>query len=61
MEYQTGVVYRIPCKESITVYVGETKRSVGERIKEYTAKITNNLSSVAEHLQTALRRGGGQF
>ena len=35
------------------VYVGETKRTVGERIKKHTctAKITNNLSAIAEHYQ----------
>ena len=50
-EDQTGVVYRIPCGGCDKVYVGETKRSVGERIKEHTAKIANNLSAVAEHHQ----------
>ena len=49
IEDQTGVVYRIPCKSCNKVYAGETKRSVGERIKEHTAKIANNLSAVAEH------------
>ena len=51
VEDQTGVVYRIPCGGCDKVYVGETKRSVGERIKEHTAKIANNLSAVAEHHQ----------
>ena len=51
VEDQTGVVYRIPCGGYNKVYVGKTKRSVGERIKEHTAKIANNLSAVAEHHQ----------
>ena len=51
VEDQTGVVYCIPCGGCNKVYVGETKRSVGERIKEHTAKIANNLSAVAEHHQ----------
>ena len=33
------------------VYVGETKRTLGERVKEHTANIANNLSAVAEHHQ----------
>ena len=41
----------IPCGGCNKVYVGETKRSVGERIKEHNAKIANNLSAVAEHHQ----------
>ena len=51
VEDQTAVVYRIPCRSCNKVYVGETKRSVGKRIKEHTAKIANNLSAVAEHHQ----------
>ena len=49
VEDQTGVIYRIPCGGCNKVYVGLTKRSVGERIKKHTVKITNNLSAVAEH------------
>ena len=33
------------------VHVGETNRSIGERIKEHPAKIANNISAVAEHYQ----------
>ena len=51
VEDQTGVVYRIPCGGCNKVYVGETKRSVGESIKEHTAKVANNPSAVAEHHQ----------
>ena len=31
--------------------MGETKRTLGERLKEHTANIANNLSAVAEHHQ----------
>ena len=47
----SNVVYRIPCGSCDKVYVDETKKSVGERFKEHTAKIANNLSAVAEHHQ----------
>ena len=49
LEDQTGVVYRVPCGGCNKVYVGQTERTVGERIKEHTAKIANNLSAIAEH------------
>ena len=51
VEDQTGVVYCIPCGGCNKVYVGATKRSVREGIKEHTVKIANNLSAVAEHHQ----------
>ena len=44
-------MYRIPCAGCDKVYIGETKRSVGERLKEHTAKVANNLSAIAEHYQ----------
>ena len=51
VEDEMGVVYRIPCGGCNKVYVGETKRSVGDGIKEHTAKIANNVSAVADHHQ----------
>ena len=51
VQEQSGVVYRIPCEGCNKVYVGETKRTLGERLKEHTANIANNLSAVAEHHQ----------
>ena len=48
VQEQPGVVYRIPCEECNKVYVGETKRTLGERSEEHTANIANNLSAVAE-------------
>ena len=35
VEEQTGAVYRIPCAGCDQVYIGETKRSIGERLKEH--------------------------
>ena len=51
VEDQTGAVYRIPCAGRDKVYIGETKRSIGERLKKHTAKVANNLSAIAEHHQ----------
>ena len=48
IEDQTGVVYRIPCGGCNEDYIGETKRTVGERIMEHTAKIANNLFAIVE-------------
>ena len=51
VEEQTGAVYRIPCAGCDQVYIGETKRSIGGRLKEHTAKVANNPSAIAEHHQ----------
>ena len=48
-EEKSGVVYRYPCKGCDKVYIGETKRSLGDRIKEHCAKTTSNQSALAEH------------
>ncbi|XP_072025293.1 uncharacterized protein [Amphiura filiformis] len=48
-EDKSGVVYRVPCEGCEKVYVGETKRTLGERLKEHTAKTTSNQSALAEH------------
>ena len=40
VEDQTGAVYRIPCGRCDKVYIGETKRSIDEKLKEHTAKVT---------------------
>ena len=49
IEHITVVVYRIPCGSCNKVYVGETKRTVGERIKEHMEFFS--LSAIAEHYQ----------
>ena len=45
-EQQSDVVYRYPCKGCDKVYIGKTKRALGDRIK---ARTTYNLSTLAEH------------
>ena len=51
VQEQSGVVYRIPCEGCNKLYGGETKRTLGERVKEHAANIANHLSAVAEHHQ----------
>jgi len=49
---QDGVVYRIPC-ECGKVYIGETRRSMQERIKEHDRDIRlarTQTSAVSEHV-----------
>ena len=57
-EDQTEVGYSIPCEGCNKVNVGETKRTVGKRIKEHTDKVANNLSAIAEHYQKTQPRAG---
>ena len=44
-EEKSGVVYRYPCNGCDKVYIGETKRSLGDPIKEHCAKTTSNQSA----------------
>ena len=37
-EEKSGVVYRYPCKGCDKVYIGETKRSLGDGIKEHLSR-----------------------
>ena len=48
-EEKSGVVYRVPCGDCDKVYVGETLRVLGERLKEHTADTASNTSAIAEH------------
>ena len=47
-----GMVYRIPCSDCDKVYIGETDRLIGERIKEHQLDVRLfrvDSSAVAEH------------
>ena len=47
-----GVVYRIPCSNCDKVYIGETRRALGTRLKEHQANTRRGeveKSAVAEH------------
>ena len=49
---RSDVVYRIPCGECTNSYIGQTKRSMGCRIKEHqraTFEGNKNASALAEH------------
>ena len=36
-----SVVYRIPCKDCTGAYVGQTGRSLGQRLKEHKRALKN--------------------
>lgn len=42
---KTGVVYRIPCTNCIATYVGQTKRSLIDRLKEHQKDVRENKDS----------------
>ena len=45
-EEKANVVYRCPCQDCDTVYTGETKKKLGERIKQSTADTAFNQSAI---------------
>ena len=49
----SGVVYRIKCKNCPAAYIGETNRKLRERLSEYKRDVRNNNDSViATHCNT---------
>ena len=57
-EEKSGIVYRYPCKGCDKVYLGDPKRSLGDRIREHCAKTTSNQSALAEHSKNTGARIG---
>jgi len=52
----TGVIYRIDCKDCNQVYIGQTKRHLDTRVKEHLNNIKNssgNYSVVTNHRLSA--------
>ena len=51
-EARSGIVYRIPCKDCNSSYVGQSRRSLAARLKEHQRAVftgNSNLSALAEH------------
>jgi hypothetical protein len=48
----TGVVYQVPCKDCHSVYIGETGKEIGKRIREHERAINrrDNLSKIFQHM-----------
>ena len=53
---QTGVVYKIPCKECPEVYVGETKRTLKVRLSEHRQAVKRGdpKNGIAVHVQKTI-------
>ena len=52
-ESQPGVIYALGCRDCPKVYIGETGRTVKQRVKEhkdYTKKGDDHMSAVAKHV-----------
>ena len=49
-----GVVYEVPCKDSLCVYIGKTGRSLEKRISEHKTAVKKNdpKNSIAVHSWT---------
>ena len=54
VELRRGVVYEVPCRDWNKAYIGETGRSLQERIKEhkYAVKSANMKNGIAAHAWT---------
>ena len=60
-EKKCGVVYRYhgyPCKGCDILYIGETKRALGDHIKEHCARTTSKLPALGEHSKNYWSRIG---
>ena len=51
MEERNGVVYEVPCADCDRIYIGETSRSLKDRVKEhrYAVKTGNMNNGIAAH------------
>ena len=50
---QAGVVYKIPCSDCSKSYIGQTGRTLAQRVKEHQRAVRTfdvNISALAEHV-----------
>ena len=48
---QCGAIYQITCPKCDLQYIGETARSIGQRLKEHVKTDINIKSAIGEHIQ----------
>ena len=54
LQDKAGVVYKIPCSSCPRVYIGQTGRTLGQRVKEHQRSVRDKkiaTSALAEHLE----------
>ena len=55
MDNTNNVIYQIPCSDCDSVYIGETKRTFGQRVKEHKRAVQNGdltKNEIADHCWT---------
>ena len=53
MEKQSGVIYSMKCKDSDSLYIGESGRKLEKRLAEHTSKAASSKSAIRGHVNTA--------
>ena len=46
------VVYKVPCRDCGALYIGEIRRNLQERVKEYAVKRQDDNNGIAVHAKT---------
>ena len=50
-EKQSGVIYRIKCKDCDSLYIGESGRKLEKRLAEHKSKAASSKSAIREHIE----------